>query len=95
MIKSRGSLQNTGLQGFFKPLTLQFAPPNCIPLALCFNQLPRPAAVHAVDTTDPFFYDTRRFLPELPPSSPFNAKLITALGGLPLGLQSLILLTPF
>jgi len=94
MVKSRGGLQNTGFRGFVKALTLQFAPPNCIPLQLCFNQLPRAATVRAVDTTDPFFHDTRGFLPEPPPSSRPDTKLATALKRLPLGFQSLILQAP-
>lgn len=93
-MKCRGGLQNTGFRGFVKALTLQFAPPNCVPLALCFNQLSKPQTVHAVDTADPFFYDTRRFLPETPPSFPFNIKASTGLGRLPLGFQGLVPQTP-
>lgn len=96
-MKSRGGLQNTGLQGFVKALTLQFAPPSCIPLALCFSQqLPEPATVGAaVDMADPFFYNTRRFLPEPPPPSrsPLSANLATALKKLPPGFQDLVLQT--
>ncbi|KAK6364848.1 hypothetical protein LTS17_011752 [Exophiala oligosperma] len=94
MMKSRGGLQKTGLHGFVKALTLQFAPPDCIPLALCFNRQPKASKSGVVDMADPFFYNTRCLLPEPPPSPSLKSNLTTTLEKLPPSFQNLIIQTP-
>lgn len=90
MIKSRGGLDNTGSHGFLKALVLQFAPPACIPLSLCFNRFSGWAQHATVDPNDPFFHDSRCFLPDTGPGPPINAELAAGYEGLPVGFKNLI-----
>jgi hypothetical protein len=66
MIAERGGLGGTGYAGFVKALTLQFAPPDSIPLSLRFKQPSRTALTEPIDPSDPFFYDTRQVLTGIP-----------------------------
>lgn len=66
MIAERGGLGNTGFEGFIRALTLQFAPPECIPLSLRFKETNKRASDEQVDPNDPFFFDTREVLTGMP-----------------------------
>lgn len=92
MIRDRGGLANTGFEGFVKALTLQFAPPDCIPLSLCFQQPSYYQPNEYFDPSDVFFYDTRAVLAgvPMPPSSYPGMELSAGIQRLPHGFRCLI-----
>jgi hypothetical protein len=90
MTESRGGLENTGFGGFVKALTRQFAPPECIPLSICFNQPSGWTPTGTVESTDRFFLDTPRPMLNPFPSPLVDIRLAATVNLLPHGFRSLI-----